>query len=679
MYVIRLPNITGGTPQEQISQINSYLYQLVGDLQYSLSDTAKSVEEFRLSLPNPSGVKTPEDIEKEFNDLKALIIKSADIIDAYSEKIIGLIDLSGKFVAQSDFGDYVEVTNARIDASDKEIASTVEKLALIESDVDFVRKETSAIKQTAEEISLSVEDTIIKLENLSVGGTNLLIDTDAPSLTKVAAEYNRTFTSMVIAGDATGVIEPLSDSPCGTKNAVRISIVNAGAGGIAGYRFYRATQENTLGISFVPGEQYTLSCYARALDGEPQINLAIWGLTLWGWKAVPTEWTKFSLTVTATEAFNSKTDAWAVFRSKEDIVGTIEFTGFKLEKGNKATDWSPSPEEAQYAIENILVGARNLQLGTQFWDDTCIRLPGNAEINGEEITIPSNTYTELEKIQVKNGEVYTISCDVKSDVAYDGNSFLIQFFHESGTRLSYEWASGSIGTDWSRIVKTIPVTRTEEPLFLGIGLRANSGVEGVDCTLTYRHMMVERGTKATDWTPAPEDTQVQIDGVVEDVGNQGMIIASQESRIAGLEISNETISAAVEKVTIETKTTLDGVIQSIEQLENQASLAITEEAVNIAITEKLQNADGIHIKGKGFGFDKDGLSIESPGKQMRNLLDDTGMYVTRSGNPVLTVNDQGTVALNLTAEQYLIAGSNARFEDYEGNRTGCFHIGKGEF
>lgn len=498
------------------------------------------------------------------------------------------------------------------------------------------------------------------VNEVQVGGTNLLLDTDAPSLTKVAAESNRVFTSMVNSGDATGAIEPLYDSPCGTKNVVRVGIVNPGAGGVAGYRFYSATKENTVGVSFIPGEQYTISCYARAVSGEPQINLVIWGLTAWGWKVAPSDWTKFSLTFEATEEFNTKTTAWLMFRVKEDIAGTVEFTGFKLEKGNKATEWSPSPDEAQYAIANIQVGARNLQLGTQFWDDNCIRLPGNAEINGEEITIPSNTYTELEKIQVKNGDVYTIGCDVKSDVAYVGNSFLVQLSNEAGTRLSYEWATGSIGTDWSRIVKTITISETESPLFLGIGLRANSGVEGVDCTLTYRHMMVERGNKPTDWAPAPEDVSAEI------------VYKSKEQ--AELVLSESEISWRVDNF----ETWYKDADDRIKTIEKNAMLNLTPEELELRFKKvEVDSASSVTTEA-GYTFDDTGLCISDSGSTIKNLLNNTGMYVKDNSSSeeidILTANTEGVNAYNLTARQYLIVGNHARFENYETNRTACFWI-----
>ena len=322
---------------------------------------------------------------------------------------------------------------------------------------------------------------------------------------------------------------------------------------------------------------------------------------------------------------------------------------------------TPVCDSSWEAVNEVQVGARNLQLGTQFWDDNCIRLPGRAEINGEEITIPSNTYTELEKIQVKNGEVYTIGCDVKSDAAYDGNSFLVQFFNEAGTRLSYEWATGSIGTDWGRVVKTIPVTRTEEPLFLGIGLRANSGVEGVDCTLTYRHMMVERGTKATDWTPATEDT--------------GDLIVQEVKKEVNFEITSGSIFGTVEEI----NSKINNLTGRMETVESSAALDLTTEGLTLEFKKVLEDANGIHISGTKHTLNGAGLTIEKEGEAMKSLLDNKGLEVSRrSGDiftPVLTANDEGVIALNLKANQYLNIGKYARFEDYGTGRTACFWVG----
>ena len=77
----------------------------------------------------------------------------------------------------------------------------------------------------------------------------------------------------------------------------------------------------------------------------------------------------------------------------------------------------------------------------------------------------------------------------------------------------------------------------------------------------------------------------------------------------------------------------------------------------------------------GYTFDDQGLQISRSDSDMENLLDHTGMYVRRNGEIVLQANNQGVVARDVTVDNYLILGSNARFEDYGGNRTACFYIG----
>lgn len=103
-------------------------------------------------------------------------------------------------------------------------------------------------------------------------------------------------------------------------------------------------------------------------------------------------------------------------------------------------------------------------------------------------------------------------------------------------------------------------------------------------------------------------------------------------------------------------------------------LSRTSESVNILITKGVDQVETT----TGYKFNADGLQISKSGEQMANRLDNTGMYVTRSGDEILTANNKGVTAVNLHAKEYLIIGSGngrSRFEDYGSNRTGCFFIG----
>jgi hypothetical protein len=80
----------------------------------------------------------------------------------------------------------------------------------------------------------------------------------------------------------------------------------------------------------------------------------------------------------------------------------------------------------------------------------------------------------------------------------------------------------------------------------------------------------------------------------------------------------------------------------------------------------------------GYKFDKDGLHISKTSDPMSNKIDNTGMYVKRYGEDILTATDKGVDAVNLHAKTYLIVGAEegrSRFEDYGANETGCFWIG----
>ena len=102
-----------------------------------------------------------------------------------------------------------------------------------------------------------------------------------------------------------------------------------------------------------------------------------------------------------------------------------------------------------------------------------------------------------------------------------------------------------------------------------------------------------------------------------------------------------------------------------------------------------QNVDGTYAVHSvttqtGYTFNQDGLTIYKSGENIRNLLNNKGMIVHRivgsDEEAILTANEDGVDAINLTARQYLIIGSNSRFENYDNgtgsNRTACFYIGE---
>jgi hypothetical protein len=118
MVELRLPSIAG-TDKEQLVQIRNYLYQIIPQLQYALSNVETSGESgYVVQHQNAAASSSPSqpfDAVIAFKDLKPLIIKSADIVQAYYEEINK--KLEGIYVAESDFGTYAQQTELNIKAT----------------------------------------------------------------------------------------------------------------------------------------------------------------------------------------------------------------------------------------------------------------------------------------------------------------------------------------------------------------------------------------------------------------------------------------------------------------------------------------------------------------------------------------------------------------------------------
>lgn len=107
---LRLPELSGGTEAEQLKKLQSYLYSLAGQLQFAFDTVDQKQEQvLETARAHQESPKTPA---QTFAAIKSLIIKSADIVESYTQEIER--SLSGKYTAISQFGTFQEETNQRI-------------------------------------------------------------------------------------------------------------------------------------------------------------------------------------------------------------------------------------------------------------------------------------------------------------------------------------------------------------------------------------------------------------------------------------------------------------------------------------------------------------------------------------------------------------------------------------
>ena len=135
---IRLPNINAQTTEGQIAQTQSYIHQLVEQLNWAFSTVtdAQSGNTLNIVTENLSKKISPEEAESTFNSIKALIIKSADIVRAYEQTM--KTTYNGEYIAVSDFGTYMENTERTIEDNSK---YTEERFGRVETITDGLESE----------------------------------------------------------------------------------------------------------------------------------------------------------------------------------------------------------------------------------------------------------------------------------------------------------------------------------------------------------------------------------------------------------------------------------------------------------------------------------------------------------------------------------------------------------
>jgi len=157
---LRYPNLTAPDLPGKLTQLQSFLHQLVDALNMDykqqettareLSQTAQALKEAAKNIPT-----TPQET---FQSIKGLIIKSADIVESYSESISK--SLEGKYVAVSDFGTYTEDQLLQMDLAPDSLKATMERVETIsqrqDSDYDLVMQAISQVEQKADSVEVRV-------------------------------------------------------------------------------------------------------------------------------------------------------------------------------------------------------------------------------------------------------------------------------------------------------------------------------------------------------------------------------------------------------------------------------------------------------------------------------------------------------------------------------------------
>ncbi|MDB1943748.1 phage tail protein [Clostridium tertium] len=242
----------------------------------------------------------------------------------------------------------------------------------------------SSITQLNNKIVLKVEATDITnaINNVQIGGRNLAPSTDFG---------NESFWYWYSAtGKATKVI--IDEPTALSKKAIQYTWTVAGSSG--GY--YRNLD---LLSKLEAGTSYTVSAWIKC-SNTSAINIAFEGRSPSATVTpIADTWTFVSFTFTENGATNTAIHFY--YNASQDVGTTLSIHSLKVEKGNKATDWTPAPEDVDSAITTV--DGRVTTLNTSL-----------TTTNNKVATIETNLNSITSRVSSTESSITTINGNVTS-------------------------------------------------------------------------------------------------------------------------------------------------------------------------------------------------------------------------------------------------------------------------
>ena len=375
------------------------------------------------------------------------------------------------------------------------------------------------------------EDIEDAVNAIQIGGTNRLENTKQPTsdayvqavgfsrdVKGFAVSYVDDATVLTVSSDNVERYYRFVNALAGNDALVALGMSSTGTYVLSGY--VKTSMTSSSSILTVRAEYYQSgwkmpSKYTNLLTGESGADKTYGKIA--GNNA--SDWTKFAIAVTIPDTatptgFYISLQAWSSTNATGNALtagDTVSFRRLKFEEGTKATDWSPAPEDVDASIDNIQIGGTNLLAHslvanqTTTWTRTGEVWQGTAGY-GAGLKFPASIFTA--------GESYVLSFDIQkvsgtlSAIGGHSLGFTTNEFIVDGIATGDDYSSGHTMSDDTNLHHVVVKLKfngdvSDNNLYIQPNRGAYQSSNG--STFKIRYIKIEKGNKATDWSPASAD------------------------------------------------------------------------------------------------------------------------------------------------------------------------------
>lgn len=409
------------------------------------------------------------------------------------------------------------------------------------------KKDYSDFKQTMNGFKTTVGQTYVTKDDfngLEIGGRNLLKQSSMIGEKLICDDYFgcNNCNTKEYTNDGFHIITPTEGN---------------GNNGIA-FAFHNFT---TLGIN--GGDTITFSCDIKGTSDShaPFVSIHISDNNWYGSGVVQqntsvsisSSWQRVSTTITVPTGL-SNNHMWLAIHG--NYQSDLYIKNFKLEKGNKATDWTPALEDNEINGQNLV---SNLPTN---WEQGGIN--GGQAVGSTYASIKSST---TYRIRIK--DIFSISSNITVSVGGTTTNSAKETLSFYGTL--YDAKKGLLReTSWKSFPSTI---NCGDAKYMSIILRWGDGTKTqiTPSDISQICLKIERGTSATAFTLAPEDVNgkiVNVETIANQTAKKFEWIVKGESTSSNLVLTDNALTAIANNINLTGKVTFNSFDQSLKDTIN---------------------------------------------------------------------------------------------------------------